>query len=263
MAALGERLRLPIRVVGLHDGDELAAALQDIACVVHMAGPFAYVAGKLERPVSLAIALRGLQSASQGTLRTAIRQVGKPVLCRRAGAVVALDDPSPRWIDFGSGEDPCVPISLGRRGYGISQHWRWEHYYLFPPHGPAAFDESRGTCVRAVASIRNWTTGIGGPCPPSSGRTESCGASRPANHNLGRRHRHCGQVIQSTIDHAGCLRFHREQRPGNRPADYFAAARTGVGYALPGLRRGFRTDSARMQSRKRRSRRRPCGSDPA
>jgi short subunit dehydrogenase-like uncharacterized protein len=72
-----------------------------------------YVAGKLERPVSLIIALRGLESASQGTLRTAIRQVSKPVLCRRAGAIVALDDRSPRWIDFGSGDEPCVPVSWG------------------------------------------------------------------------------------------------------------------------------------------------------
>jgi short subunit dehydrogenase-like uncharacterized protein len=73
----------------------------------------AYVAGKLERTTSLVIALRGLESASQGTLRTAIREVSKPVLCRRAGAIVALDDRSPRWIDFGSGEEPCVPVSWG------------------------------------------------------------------------------------------------------------------------------------------------------
>ena len=73
----------------------------------------AYVAGKLERPVSLVIALRGLESASQGTLRTAIRQVSKPVLCRRAGAIVALEDRAHRWIDFGSGDEPCVPVSWG------------------------------------------------------------------------------------------------------------------------------------------------------
>ena len=51
-----------------------------------------YVAGKLDQPASLVIALWGLESASQGTLRTAIRQISKPVLCRRAGAIVALDD---------------------------------------------------------------------------------------------------------------------------------------------------------------------------
>ena len=155
LAGLGDRLSLPTRVVGLDDAKQLSEALKDIACVVHMAGPFAatsapmlsaclatqtnyvditgeievfesmwsraeeirragitavpgagfdvvptdclaaYVAGKLERPASLVIALRGLESASQGTLRTAIRQVSKPVLCRRAGAIVALDDRSP------------------------------------------------------------------------------------------------------------------------------------------------------------------------
>ena len=173
LAALGDRLSLPTRVVGLDDPKRLSEVLKDITCVVHMAGPFAttsppmlnaclatqtnyvditgeievfeaiwsredeikragitvvpgagfdvvpsdclagYVAGKLERPVSLIIALRGLESASQGTLRTAIRQVSKPVLCRRAGAIVALADRSPRWIDFGSGDEPCVPVSWG------------------------------------------------------------------------------------------------------------------------------------------------------
>jgi len=73
----------------------------------------AYVASKLEQPASLVIALRGLESASQGTLRTAIRQVSKPVLCRQGGAIVALGDRSPRWIDFGSGNEPCVPVSWG------------------------------------------------------------------------------------------------------------------------------------------------------
>jgi short subunit dehydrogenase-like uncharacterized protein len=72
-----------------------------------------YVASKLERPASLVIALRGLESASQGTLRTAVRQVSKPILSRRAGAIVALDDRSTRWIDFGFGDEPCVPVSWG------------------------------------------------------------------------------------------------------------------------------------------------------
>jgi short subunit dehydrogenase-like uncharacterized protein len=173
LAGLGDRLSLPTRVVGLDDVSQLSRALHDIACVVHMAGPFAvtsapmlsaclatqtnyvditgeievfeaiwsrageiqragitavpgagfdvvptdclaaYVAGKLERPASLVMALRGLESASQGTLRTAIRQVSKPVLCRRARAIVALEDRSPRRIDFGYGDEPCVPVSWG------------------------------------------------------------------------------------------------------------------------------------------------------
>jgi short subunit dehydrogenase-like uncharacterized protein len=173
LVRLGDRLSLPTRVVALNDPQQLSEALKDIACVVHMAGPFVvtcapmvnaclatqtnyvditgeievfeamwsrkeeiqragitavpgagfdvvptdclagYVAGKLERPASLVIALRGLESASQGTLRTAIRQVSKPVLCRRKGAIIALDDQSPRWINFGSGDEPCIPVSWG------------------------------------------------------------------------------------------------------------------------------------------------------
>jgi short subunit dehydrogenase-like uncharacterized protein len=73
----------------------------------------AYVASKVDSPIVLTLALRGMERASQGTLRTAIRQLSKPVLCRRSGAIVALDDRSPRWIDFGSGPEPCVPISWG------------------------------------------------------------------------------------------------------------------------------------------------------
>jgi short subunit dehydrogenase-like uncharacterized protein len=173
LARVGDRLGLPTRLVGLNDPRRLSEALRDIACVAHMAGPFAitsapmlsaclatqtnyiditgeievfeamwsrkeeirragitavpgagfdvvptdclagYVAGKLEGPASLLIALRGLESASQGTLRTAIRQFSQPILCRRAGAIAALDDRSPRWIDFGFGDEPCVPVSWG------------------------------------------------------------------------------------------------------------------------------------------------------
>jgi short subunit dehydrogenase-like uncharacterized protein len=173
LEALGARLSMPTRVIGLDDSGELSRALADISCVVHMAGPFAttsapmldaclaartnyvditgeievfeaiwsraveieragitavpgagfdvvptdclaaYVASKADRPTALTLALRGMARASQGTLRTAVRQVSKPVLCRRSGAIVSLDDRSPRWIDFGSGPEPCVPVSWG------------------------------------------------------------------------------------------------------------------------------------------------------
>ena len=173
LTRLAGRLHLPTRVVGLDDVGLLSNALTDIACVVHMAGPFAttsapmlsacvatrtsyvditgeievfeaiwsraaeieragitvvpgagfdvvptdclaaYVASRSDRPTALVLALRGLESASRGTLRTAIRQLSKPALCRRSGALVALDDRSPRWIDFGAGEEPCVPVSWG------------------------------------------------------------------------------------------------------------------------------------------------------
>lgn len=173
LAGMRARLSLPTRAVGLDDAERLSDALKDIACVVHMAGPFAitsapmlnaclatktnyvditgeievfealwsrkeeikrrgitaipgagfdvvptdclagYVAGKLERTASLVIALRGLESASQGTLRTALRQVSKPVLGRRKGAIVPLEDKSPRCINFGAGDEPCLPVSWG------------------------------------------------------------------------------------------------------------------------------------------------------
>ncbi len=173
LLALGNQLSLSTRVVGLDNAGQLSEALKDVACVVHMAGPFAltstpmleaclatqthyiditgeieafeslwarkeeirragitalpgagfdvvptdclagYVAGNVAKPTSLLIALRGLESASQGTLRTAIRQIAKPVLCRRGGAIVALEDRSTRWIDFGTANEPCVPLSWG------------------------------------------------------------------------------------------------------------------------------------------------------
>lgn len=173
LVALGNRLNLPTRVIGLNNSGQLSEALKDVACVLHMAGPFAatsapmldaclatqtnyiditgeievceamwarkeeirragitvvpgagfdvvpsdclagYVAGKLHKPASLVLALRGLEGASQGTLRTAIRQISKPVLCRRAGEIVALGDRSPRSIDFGAGNEPCIPVSWG------------------------------------------------------------------------------------------------------------------------------------------------------
>jgi len=171
--ALGDRLSLPTRAVGRDEAGQLSEALKDLACVVHMAGPFAftsapmldaclatktsyiditgeieafeslwarkeeirragitalpgdgfdvvptdclagYVAGNVTAPVSLVLALRELENASQSTLRTAIRQIPKPVLCRRAGAIVVLEDRSRGWIDFGSGNEPCVPVSWG------------------------------------------------------------------------------------------------------------------------------------------------------
>src|SRR4051812_16029818 len=210
LAEMGARLSLPTRAVGLDDAGQLAEALGDVACVVHMAGPFAttsapmldaclatrtnyvditgeigvfeaiwsrkdeirragitavpgagfdvvpsdclaaYVAGKLERPASLVIALRGLESASQGTLRTAIRQVSKPVLCRRAGAIVALDDRSARWIDFGSGDEPCVPVSWGDvatafHSTGVG------NLNLFPTYDALPFSGCCRKSVRAIA----------------------------------------------------------------------------------------------------------------
>lgn len=73
----------------------------------------AHAAGQLERPRALVLAFRGLDSASRGTLQTAIRDVSRPVLCRRGGRIVPLDDRSPRSVDFGSGAEKCLPVSWG------------------------------------------------------------------------------------------------------------------------------------------------------
>jgi short subunit dehydrogenase-like uncharacterized protein len=73
----------------------------------------AHVASRLERPSALVLAFRGLDSASRGTLQTAIRDVSTPVLCRRGGKIVPLEDRSPRSVDFGSGAEPCLPVSWG------------------------------------------------------------------------------------------------------------------------------------------------------
>jgi short subunit dehydrogenase-like uncharacterized protein len=173
LQALGDRLKLPTRVVGLENPRQVSEALTDVACVLHMAGPFAvtstpmldsclatqthyiditgeievfealwarkeeirragitvlpgagfdvvpsdclagYVGGKVESPSCLVLAVRGLDGASQGTLRTAIRQISTPTLCRRAGAIVPLKDRSIRTINFGYGDEPCVPVSWG------------------------------------------------------------------------------------------------------------------------------------------------------
>src|SRR3954449_6728770 len=47
LAELGTRLSLPTRAFGLDDAERLRDALRDIACVVHMAGPFAVTSGPM------------------------------------------------------------------------------------------------------------------------------------------------------------------------------------------------------------------------
>jgi short subunit dehydrogenase-like uncharacterized protein len=110
-----------------------------------------YVAGKLERPVSLVLALRGLQNASQGTLRTAIRQVSRPVLCRRAGKIVALDDRSAHWIDFGSGAEPCVPVSWGDVATAFHSTGNRECHRLLSSYETFPFGRHRRRTIWAIA----------------------------------------------------------------------------------------------------------------
>ena len=47
LSELGDRLGLPTRVIRFDDPKRLSDALKDIACVVHMAGPFAVTSGPM------------------------------------------------------------------------------------------------------------------------------------------------------------------------------------------------------------------------
>lgn len=80
LTELGDRLGLSTRVVGLDDPGQLSQALKDIACVVHMAGPFATTSAPM---LSACLAAQ--------TSYIAI-----------TGEIEVLEDRSPRWIDFGS-----------------------------------------------------------------------------------------------------------------------------------------------------------------
>jgi len=72
-----------------------------------------YVSEQLPHADSLVIALKGLNNVSQGTLRTAIRQISNPVLVREGGHISTLQDTSVRQIDFGQGMEPCLPVPWG------------------------------------------------------------------------------------------------------------------------------------------------------
>jgi short subunit dehydrogenase-like uncharacterized protein len=308
LAEMGDRLSLPTRAVGLNDAGELSEALRDIACVVHMAGPFAatsapmlnaclatqtnyvditgeievfeamwsreaeimragitavlgagfdvvptdclagYVASKVEQPAWLVMALRGLQSASQGTLRTAIRQVSKPVLCRRAGAIVALKDRSPLGIDFGSGDEPCVPVSWGdvatafhSTGVGnITVYFRRTKFFrsadiLGRLFGPLLRSPMGQKGLAAI--VRRF--------PEGPNQAERSGHRV---HDLGGGDWLCGKVFQGNFNYPRCLRLLCKQRPGNLVQNHFAARSTWPSYSFPGIRCGFCVESTGMLS---------------
>ena len=52
LSELGDRLRLQTRVIRLDEPTRLSDALKDIACVVHMAGPFAVTSAPMAECVS-------------------------------------------------------------------------------------------------------------------------------------------------------------------------------------------------------------------
>jgi short subunit dehydrogenase-like uncharacterized protein len=244
LVALGNQLNLSTRAVGLNDATQLREALRDIACVVHMAGPFAatsapmlnaclatqtnyvditgeievfeamwsqktevrragitaipgagfdvvptdclagYVADKLEKPISLVIALRGLQTASQGTLRTAIRQISNPVLCRRAGTIVALEDRSTRWIDFGRGDEPCVPLSWGDVSTAFYST-DVGNPCLFQAHETSSLSRYGRKAAWTIPSQPAWPTSTSRDCSRVTRRTQPITENCPTIHDLG------------------------------------------------------------------------------
>ena len=148
-----------------------------------------YVAGKLERPDSLVLALRGLQNASQGTLRTAIRQVSKPVLCRRAGKIVALNDRSAHWIDFGSGAEPCVPVSWGDVATAFHSTGVGNITVYFRRTKLFRSADIFGKLFGPLLQSRIGQTRIGGARTQVSRGTEEGRETYPTRHDLGGSHR--------------------------------------------------------------------------
>lgn len=82
-----------------------------------------YVAARQRESVSLTLAVRGLQTVSQGTLRTAIGIFADPVLCRRLGIIGPLTNPSTTYFMFEPDQvpEPYVPVT-------------WGCVYRFPEH---------------------------------------------------------------------------------------------------------------------------------
>jgi short subunit dehydrogenase-like uncharacterized protein len=252
LSALGDRLNLPTRVVGLDDMQRLSAALKDITCVVHAAGPFAitsapmlnaclatktnyiditgeievfealwsrreeirsagitvvpgagfdvvpsdclagFVSSKLRRPCSLVMAVRGLETAS-------------PVLCRRAGAIVPLDDRSTRWVDFGSGEEPCVPVSWGDVATAFHSTGIGDITALFPPNEAFAFRKYCGKAVRPTASQQSGTEGTRGNRSPVSGGAQPSSKKGTRVYDLGESGGSGGQIFFGNFMYPGCL----------------------------------------------------------
>jgi short subunit dehydrogenase-like uncharacterized protein len=108
----GIRSSLPTRVVGLNDAKQLCEALKDIACVVHMAGPFAATSAPM---LNACLATQTNYTDITGEIEVFEAMWSRKEEIRRAGitAVPGAGDRSARWIDFGSGDEPCVPVSWG------------------------------------------------------------------------------------------------------------------------------------------------------
>ncbi|KTB82556.1 hypothetical protein AO069_16660 [Pseudomonas syringae pv. syringae PD2774] len=71
------------------------------------------VAGRVQGPTALNMALQVPGSMSRGSAMSASEIIGAGVLARIDGELVAMPDAEPRHFDFGQGPVLCVPLSFG------------------------------------------------------------------------------------------------------------------------------------------------------
>ncbi|AKF50555.1 hypothetical protein EIG75_20200 [Pseudomonas syringae] len=71
------------------------------------------VAGRVQGPTALNIALQVPGSMSRGSAMSVSEIIGAGVLARIDGELVATPDAEPRHFDFGQGPVLCVPLSFG------------------------------------------------------------------------------------------------------------------------------------------------------
>lgn len=71
------------------------------------------VAGRVQGPTALNIALQVPGSMSRGSAMSVSEIIGAGVLARVDGELVATPDAEPRHFDFGQGPVLCVPLSFG------------------------------------------------------------------------------------------------------------------------------------------------------
>lgn len=72
-----------------------------------------HVAKRVERPLTLSIALQVPGSMSRGSAMSVGEIISAGVLARVDGKLVATPDATPRHFDFGDGPVLCVPLSFG------------------------------------------------------------------------------------------------------------------------------------------------------
>lgn len=72
-----------------------------------------YVAGKVDRPQRLRIALEVAGSMSRGSANSVAEIIDVGLLVRSEGAIVAAPDAHPAQFDFGNGDVECARLSFG------------------------------------------------------------------------------------------------------------------------------------------------------